>query len=150
VNQRYTFTSAWQLPAPPDEVFTELERLDRYPTWWRQVRRAERIDDDTCSLVVRSSLPYDLRMTAHRVCADRTRGVLAARLSGDLIGFSGWRLTAVAGGTRVDFDEQVEVRRPLLRRLAVARPVFRANHAWMMRCGERGLSHHLRNGQRRR
>jgi hypothetical protein len=100
-------------------------------------------------LVVRSSLPYDLRMTAHRVSADRTRGVLQARLSGDLIGLSGWRLTEVAGGTRVDFDEQVEVCRPLLRRLAPARPLFRANHAWMMHCGERGLRHHLRRGQRR-
>jgi hypothetical protein len=140
---RYKFASVWSVPAPPETVFAELERLDRYPTWWRQVRSAERIDDDSCAVVVRSWMPYDLRMIAHRVCADRERGLLEARLSGDLSGMSGWRLMPVPGGTRVDFVEEVEVHRPLLRRLPVARPAFRANHAWMMRCGERGLRHHL-------
>ncbi len=140
---RYKFASVWHLPVPPDAVFAELERLDRYPMWWRQVRTAERIDDDTCRIVVRSSLPYDLRVTAHRVRSDRAGGVLVARLSGDLVGTCGWRLISQPGGTRVEFAEEVEAQRPLLRRLAVARPALQANHAWMMRCGERGLHRHL-------
>ncbi|HEX3827405.1 MAG TPA: SRPBCC family protein [Sporichthyaceae bacterium] len=140
---RYTFASSWHLPVPPDVVFAELERLDRYPMWWRQVRAAERIDDNTCRLVVRSVLPYDLRVTAHRLRADPAEGVLAARLSDDLVGTCGWRLIRQPDGTRVEFTEEVEAQRPLLRRLAVARPALQANHAWMMRCGERGLRRHL-------
>jgi hypothetical protein len=143
VNHTYSFTGAWHLPADRDVVFAALERLDHYPLWWPQVRRAERLDDDTCNVVVRSTLPYDLRMTAHRVDADRDRGVLRARLTGDLAGFTGWHLVPTSDGTRAEFHERVEVHRPLLRWLAVARPAFRANHAWMMRCGQRGLRHHL-------
>ena len=143
VNHRYSFAGTWRVPADPDVVFAELERLDRYPLWWPQVRLADRIDDDTCTVVVRSRLPYSLRMTAHRMSVDRERGVLAARLSGDLAGVTGWRLVRTAGGTLIEFSEDVEVHRPLLRRLAWARPAFRANHAWMMHCGQRGLRHHL-------
>lgn len=137
------FESTWNLPAPPEVVFATLERLDIYPTWWPQVRRADRIDDDTCDVVVRSTLPFRLRLTAHRVNADPERGVLQARLSGDLVGFTGWTLAGTPGGTRAAFHQEVEASRPLLRRLEVARPILRANHAWMMRCGERGLNAHL-------
>jgi len=144
VDHRYTFVSTWQLPAEPDAVYAVLERLDRYPEWWRQVRRAERIDDDTCAVVVRSTLPYDLRVTAHRVCADASVGLLAARLSGDLSGECSWTLTPADDGTRVMFREDVRAHRALLRWLAFARPALRANHVSMMRCGERGLRAHLR------
>jgi uncharacterized protein YndB with AHSA1/START domain len=144
VNHAYEFGATWSMPAPPEVVYATLERLDLYPQWWRQVKVADRVDDDTCRVVVRSRLPLALRITAHRSRADATAGVLEARLSGDLIGFSRWRLSAAAdGGTRVTFSEEVEVARPLLRRLAFARPVFELNHRLMMNSGERGLRDHL-------
>ena len=94
------------MPAPPDVVYQTLERLDLYPQWWRQVKVAERIDDDTCRVVVQSRLPFSLRITAHRSRADATEGVLEARLSGDLAGFSRWSLSpAPRGGTSVTFNE---------------------------------------------
>ncbi|MGQ0464264.1 MAG: SRPBCC family protein [Sporichthyaceae bacterium] len=134
----YVFAGAWHLPAPVDVVYARLERLDLYPQWWPQVREARRIDDDTCDVVVRSGLPYSLRVTAHRHDTDGV-GKLHARLSGDLVGFTGWTLVPDAGGTRAAFHEQVEATKPLLRTLGFLRPALRANHAWMMRAGERGL-----------
>jgi hypothetical protein len=45
------------------------------------------------------------------------------------------------------YEQRVEVRRPLLRWLAVpARPFFRANHALMMAAGRRGLERWLGRG----
>jgi hypothetical protein len=89
-------------------------------------------------------LPFALRITAHRSRADAGAGVLEARLTGDLEGFSRWELTAAPdGGTLLSFSEEVEAVRPLLRRLAFARPLFEVNHRVMMRAGERGLREHL-------
>jgi hypothetical protein len=144
VNHVYEFECTWSMPAPPEVLYATLERLDLYPQWWRQVKTAERVDDDTCRVVVQSRLPFALRVTAHRSLADAHAGVLEARLSGDLVGFSRWRLTpAPSGGTWVKFSEEVEAARPLLRRLAFARPVFEINHRLMMNSGERGLRTHL-------
>lgn len=149
---RYVFRSVWAVPAPPDVVYATLARLDEYPHWWRQVRRTNPIDDDTCELVVRSTLPYDLRMTAHHARRDPAAGVLEARLTGDLEGHSRWTLAPVPGngtdngsriGTRLEFGEEVEVHHRLLRLFSFARPAFRANHALMMRAGERGLRDYL-------
>jgi len=45
------------------------------------------------------------------------------------------------------FDEDVVVRKPLVRRAGLlARPALRLNHAVMMRDGERGLRRHLEQG----
>ncbi|MGQ0629805.1 MAG: SRPBCC family protein [Sporichthyaceae bacterium] len=142
---RYEFTSHWVVPAPPAAVFDTLARLDEYGRWWPQVRRTRGIDEHTCEVEVRSLLPYSLRMTAHHSRKDPAAGVLEARLSGDLVGTSRWTMTPSrdGAGTLLRFGEDVEVARPLLRRLAFARPAFRFNHAVMMRAGERGLRRHL-------
>jgi hypothetical protein len=147
----YVFRSDWLVPAPQPVVFETLAKLDEYPSWWREVRNTKPIDEQTCELEIRSSLPYSLFMTAHHSRKDPAAGVLEARLSGDLIGHTRWTLAATADGrnTRLTFGEEVEVRRPLLRRLSFARPAFRINHTLMMRSGERGLRRHLTGGQLR-
>jgi hypothetical protein len=75
-------------------------------------------------------LPYDLDITVHQPRRDRHAGILEATLDGDLEGFSRWTITAAAGGTLAVFDEEVIVRKSLLRRLAlVGRPAFIGNHS---------------------
>ena len=141
----YVFHSHWVVPAPAPRVFDTLAKLDEYPAWWPQVRNARPIDELACELEVRSSLPYSLRITAHHSRKDPDAGVLEARLTGDVVGHSRWTLTAGrdGAGTILEFGEEVEVRRLLLRRLSFARPAFRINHALMMHAGERGLRRHL-------
>ncbi|NBE51497.1 SRPBCC family protein [Streptomyces boluensis] len=141
---RYRFRSVWNLPARPDAVYAVLERAEEYPLWWRQVREVTRVDDDTGRARFRSALPYDLFVTARAVRRDPAAGVLEIVMSGDLDGWARWTLGAVGGGTRALYEQEVEVRRPLMRALAVpGRPVFRFNHALMMRSGERGLIRYL-------
>ncbi|MGW7266650.1 SRPBCC family protein [Streptomyces sp. NPDC054842] len=141
---RYRFRSLWTLPAPLTAVYTALERADDYPRWWPQVREVDRVDDTTGVIRIRSLVPYDLVFTAREVRRDPVAGVLEIGMTGDLDGWARWTLTADGAGTLARYDQEVEVRKPLMRRLAVpGRPVFRANHALMMRAGRRGLGAYL-------
>ncbi|NGN65775.1 polyketide cyclase [Streptomyces sp. A7024] len=137
---RYRFRSVWMIAAPSGDVFEVLARAEEYPGWWPQVREVRRIDTSSGTAAFRSVLPYTLRVGAREARNDRTAGVLQIDLSGDLEGWA--RFTVVPGGarTRVVFEQEVVVHKRLLRWLAVpARPLLRANHAWMMRGGRRGL-----------
>lgn len=142
---RYRFRSVWQLAAPPEAVYAVLECAEEYPRWWPQVREVVPVDDVTGTARFRSFLPYDLVVTAEARRRDPDARVLEVALRGDLEGWARWTLTSRGPGTRALYEQEVEVTSPLMRRLAVpGRPVFRANHALMMRAGERGLAAHLR------
>ena len=136
----YEFRSDWVLAAPFDDVYTVLEDLGTYTSWWPEIRHIEQVDDDSCRITARSRLPYDLVFVTTRSRQDRDAGVLEARLDGDLRGFSRWTLRTSGTATLAVFEEEVEAMKPLLRTLApVARPAFRFNHWLMMRHGRAGL-----------
>lgn len=145
---RYRFRSSWDVAAAPGAVYRVLERPDEYPAWWPQVREVRRTGDTTGTLRFRSVLPYDLYVTAHATRQDPEGGVLEVAMYGDLEGWVRWTVGANGGsGTRLVFEEDVIVNKPLMRRLAVpCRPLFRANHALMMRRGRRGLRSRLDAG----
>ncbi|MBD0837858.1 MULTISPECIES: SRPBCC family protein [unclassified Streptomyces] len=140
----YRFRTVWTLPAPPAVVYDVLEHAEDYPRWWPQVREVHRLDDTSGLVRIRALLPYELTFTAREVRRDAAAGVLEIAMTGDLEGWARWTLTPDGTGTRVRYDQVVDVHKPLLRRLAVpGRPVFRANHRLMMRAGRRGLAAHL-------
>ena len=141
---RYRFRSSWDVEAAPDAVYRVLERPDEYPTWWPQVREVRRTGETAGTLRFRSALPYDLFVTARATRQDPQAGVLEVALYGDLEGWVRWTIqqNGAGGGasTHLVFEEDVIINKPLMRRLAVpCRPLFRANHAFMMRQGRRGL-----------
>ncbi len=137
---RYRFRDVWRLDAPPDEVYAVLERAEEYPRWWPQVRRVDPIDELSGTARFRSVLPYELVITARARRRDPAAGVLEIVMTGDLEGWARWTLGSGGTGTRALFEQQVTVRKPVMRWFAVpGRPVFRANHALMMRAGHRGL-----------
>jgi hypothetical protein len=142
---RYRFASRWELPAPPRHVFQALADPLGYPQWWPQIREVRQLTEDSGRMRFRSLLPYELQVTAFAARNDPEAGVLEARLTGDLAGVTRWTVRVGPGGRTVAvFHEDVEVHKPLMRRLALpGRPAFRANHAWMMRCGRLGLARHL-------
>ncbi|MEX0168057.1 SRPBCC family protein [Streptomyces sp. LMG1-1-1.1] len=147
---RYRFRSVWRLPAPPDAVYAALERAEDYPRWWPQVREVVPLDDATGTARFRSVLPYDLVVTVRALRRDPAARVLEIGLGGDLEGWARWTITAEGAGARVEYEQEVEVRARLLRLLAFpGRPVFRANHALMMRGGRRGLAAEMRGVARR-
>ncbi|MEU6552635.1 SRPBCC family protein [Streptomyces sp. NPDC046915] len=140
----YRFRSLWSLPAPTTAVYEALERAEEYPRWWPQVRAVTRLDDTTGVITIRSVLPYDMTFTARETRRDPASGILEATLSGDIEGRVCWTVTPHGSGSMARYDQVVDVRKPLLRRLAVpGRPLFRANHRLMMRAGRRGLLRYL-------
>ncbi|MFF5425040.1 MULTISPECIES: SRPBCC family protein [unclassified Streptomyces] len=142
---RYRFRSVWRLDAPPATVYAVLERPEDYPRWWPQVREAVPVDGTEGTARFRSFLPYDLVVTVRALRRDPRAHVLEVGLGGDLDGWARWTLTPEGSGTRALYEQEVEVRAPLMRAFAVVgRPLFRANHALMMRSGRRGLASHLR------
>lgn len=144
----YSFRSRWALPAPPAAVYDVLERAEEYPRWWREIREVDRIDDATGLIRIRSFLPYDMTFTAREVRRDPAAGVLEIAMTGDIDGWARWTITAGGPGSLARYDQVVDVRKPLLRRLAVpGRPLFHANHWLMMRAGRRGLWAHLRRSR---
>jgi hypothetical protein len=142
---RYRFSSTWLLPGTaPERVFGAVTDLAGYPRWWSDVRTVRRVDDDTAELVCRSRLPFRLVVRMHRDHQDERAGLMRVRLTGDLDGFLAGAVRAAGAGTLLEITQEVQARKELLRRLdVVARPLFRANHALMMRRGHRGLNAYL-------
>ncbi len=144
----YRFRSLWPLPAPAPDVYRALERVEDYPRWWPQVREVTRLDDTSGVLRFRSLLPYELTATVREGRRDPAAGVLEVVMSGDMEGWARWTVAPRGFATLVRYDQEVVVRKPLLRRLAVpGRPLFRVNHRLMMRAGRQGLAAHLAGGR---
>ncbi|MHA6758776.1 SRPBCC family protein [Streptacidiphilus sp. PAMC 29251] len=141
----YRFSTVWDLPAPPAQVYAVLADPRTYPVWWPEIREVAQLDPRSGRMRFRSLLPYELAVLAHEVRQDPAAGVLEARLTGDLEGTTRWTVTSRGdGGAVAVFDEDVEVHRPLMRRLALpGRPAFHLNHTLMMKNGRKGLTHYL-------
>ena len=134
----FHFESTWEVAAPLTEVHAVLVDLERYPEWWPQVLAVGRVDDETARVLCRSVLPYTLDLVLGVVHRDLDR--LETTISGDLTGSASWRLSPVTGGTRLDYEQDVDVTGRLL--AALARPLgpaLRWNHGQMMAGCREGL-----------
>jgi hypothetical protein len=139
---RYRFTDSWATPAPPGQVHALLVDLEHYVDWWPQVRAVASLGPDDALVVCRSVLPYDLELRLHAVSREPAR--LEVGIDGPIRGHATWHLSPVAGGTRLDFEQQVEAVAPAFRVASyLARPVLAWNHDRMMRGAEAGLARRL-------
>jgi hypothetical protein len=134
----YSFTDQWVLPARPERLHERLVDLERYPEWWPEVRAVASLGPDDALVVCRSRLPYDLELHLHAV--HRRPDLLETTIAGDLHGWVRWRLAPVADGTRLAFEQAVDVPGRLLRLASyVARPVLVWNHHRMLDSAIRAL-----------
>jgi hypothetical protein len=144
----YLFTDSWHAPAPREQVHDVLLDLEHYVDWWPQVRAVASAGPDDAVVVCRSRLPYDLELHLH--AQSRDLDLLRVSIDGPITGYAAWRLTPVGDGTRLDFEQRVHAVAPLFRAASyVAKPLLRANHAWMMRGAQQGLAARLRPAARR-
>src|SRR5262245_25983087 len=111
----YRFRSQWDIDAPPDAVYAVLQRAEAYPEWWPQVREAARVDDRTGTARIRSLIPYDLLITLRETHRDDAARLLETEISGDLVGWARWTVTARGAGARAVFEQDVDAHKPLLR-----------------------------------
>jgi uncharacterized protein YndB with AHSA1/START domain len=137
----YAFKTSWRMEAPPADVFRALEHVEGYPLWWPEVRSVSVNRRLRPQMKVRGLLPYTLAFAMTHVHSNRRRGTLEARLTGDLVGRSKWTVSAAGTGSEVVLEEEAELGKRWLRVLGpLARPLFRANHALMMRHARIGLA----------
>ncbi len=132
-------TADTTVAATPDVVYEVITDLDRYPAWAAEVRHAEVIDRDGDGLPTMAAFTLDTAVARidyvleyqherpGRVRWRLVEGDLLRRLDGQ------YRLTAVAGGTQVDYALAADLALPVP---AVVRR--RATRA-IMRTGLAGL-----------
>jgi hypothetical protein len=141
---RYRFTHQAHVRAAADEVHALLVDLERYPSWWRQVRAVASLGPDRALVVCRSVLPYDLELVLDAVSRDQRH--LEVAISGPIDGFARWTLVDVGGATRLDYEQEVEARGRLAWASYVLKPLLRWNHAVMMRGFDWGIGEAIGDG----
>jgi hypothetical protein len=135
----YRFDHSWHVDAGADAVLALLEDVGGYGAWWPAVRVTGGSDAArTADLEVRAPLGYRLRITLTE--QEPRPAELRAAISGDLDGWSSWRVTPEGGGSRVDFAQEVEARSRTLRAASpLLHGLFARQHAAVMRSAERGM-----------
>lgn len=141
---RYHFRSRWTVPAGYQQTYSVLRDLSSYRLWWPEVRSVLPVDGSRAVVLIMGLLPYSLELMMDLQIDDPRAGILRAGLSGDLDGYSSWHVKVTEGGCSLEYEQEVEVQRALLRALApLARPLFKLNHRLMMKRGQRGLRAYL-------
>jgi len=150
-DNRYHFTTRWQVPGTIEEVADVLADPVDLPRWWPSVylsaveiapARAGAVGRRV-RLHTRGWLPYTLRWDLEVVSSNHPHG-FAIAASGDFDGSGVWTFVQKDGYADVTFDWRIVAEKPLLRYLSpVLKPVFAANHRWAMRQGERSLEREL-------
>jgi uncharacterized protein YndB with AHSA1/START domain len=145
----YRFVDRWTIPAPIERVYDAIGDVLGYERWWTEFVIRATGDapppepGKSNELVVKAYLPYRVNFVLTVVEAERPRRILS-RLSKDFDGTGEWTLEETAEGTVATLDWRPTVNHPLIRRLTpLLRPLFRSNHAWAMRRGERQLRAYL-------
>lgn len=149
---RYRFDHSWHVDAVPDAVLALLEDVAGYERWWPGLcalgGRAAAPGPREAELEVRAPAGYRIRLTLRETAA--RSGELRARIAGDLDGWCAWRVTPDGPGARVDFSQEVEARRPLLRLgSALLRGALQRQHARVMERAAAGMREALADRSRR-
>jgi uncharacterized protein YndB with AHSA1/START domain len=145
----YHFEDHWRVPYPAEQVWDVLARPEDYPLWWRGVYlSAMRLDADgrRVAVVARGLLPYKLRFTIESLKQEKPR-LIEFRASGDFVtDVSRWIVTPAGDCSLVTLEWNPRVEKPLVKVLSpVLKPVFRWNHEWTMKRGERQIAEYLRS-----
>lgn len=151
--RHFDLVSHWRLLAPRDRVWSALTRPDQWPRWWPQVRRVQTLRAggvDGVGSVRRfdwaTRLPYGITVDIEVLDVlpmEQLRGRSRGPLSGEGI----WLLREDGPHTDVTYVWRVTLQPGWMRWLApLLAPLFRWNHAAVMRAGGAGLARHLAGG----
>lgn len=144
----YHFVDRWRVPFPPEKVWEVLSRSEDYPRWWRGVYlSAMPLDRDgkRVAVVARGRLPYKLHFTIESLKTEKP-GLIEFRATGDFVtDVSRWVIRSDGAGAAVTLEWNPVVEKPLVKILSpLLKPVFRWNHEWTMKRGERQIAEYLK------
>ncbi|MDX6678012.1 MAG: hypothetical protein QOE31_2064 [Solirubrobacteraceae bacterium] len=148
----YSFLTTWCVAAPLERVWEVLSDAERYPEWWKGVRKVTVLEPGgdggrgvgtLYRMQWRSKLPYSLEFDS-RVTRLEPPHLLMGQASGELEGVGVWRLYEGAAGTAAIYSWDVSTTRAWMNAVGpLARPVFAWNHDYVMRQGAHGLAERL-------
>lgn len=135
--RHYVFGHRSHVAASPALVREAILDIEHYPRWWRQVRAVASLGPDTALVVVRAALPYDVEVTLDAVTRGPER--LEVRISGAMDGYAAWTIAPEDRGTRLAYEQVVDVNGVLAAASYAVKPLLAWNHAVMMRGFDRGI-----------
>jgi Polyketide cyclase / dehydrase and lipid transport len=143
---QYHLTTRWTLEAPVGAVWTELNRPEAWPSWWKgmlAVHLLEQGDGNGTGAYRRITWRgvFLSRITFNqRTVRIQPRALIESVADGQLTGMGRWQLTRAGSGTQVQHDWIVNVSLPGIPIVAgIAGLLFRWNHRSLMEAGRRGL-----------
>jgi Polyketide cyclase / dehydrase and lipid transport len=143
----YEIQTRWRVVGRIDDVYTVLTDAESLPRWWPEAYRSvvTVADGDAdgigrvTAITTRGVLPYDVNWRV-TVLEARAPELIRIAAAGDVEGRGEWRLKQVGEAVDLVYDWRVRVGKPWMQSFEfVLKPIFAANHNWVMRRGERGL-----------
>ena len=146
----YRFCTTWVLEADRERVWDAIYDSDSWPEWWRGIESTKRVSGGDADGLGqrgvyewRARIPYTVRFEIVSTVVERPH-LLGGEASGELEGMGTWRFYEEGGTTAVVYDWDVRTTKSWMNLFApVAKPIFRANHDWVMRNGGEGLARRL-------
>lgn len=150
MSEPYHFLTDWRFQAPLPRVWSVVLDIERYPGWWKNVRRVKIIRGDGKSIgsvikcEVRGSLPYSLKYAVEVLEAEEYRHILL-RSTGDLVGSGRWEFAEVEPGVvKASYYWDVATTNPILNLVApLAKSALARNHEHVMANGYAALRPHV-------
>ena len=147
---QFELVSHWRIAAPLDRVWPEIVDVDLWPSWWRAVRKVERLRDGDADrigalrrLTWATALPYTITFNVESTRIEPMQ-LIEGRATGELNGIGTWTLVPHGNGTVVRYDWRVDLGKPWMRAFApILRPAFAWNHNVLMGWGETDLKTRL-------
>ena len=151
----YHFEDHWSVPFPIEKVWEVLSQPEDYPQWWRGVYlsaeplEAGAQDAKRVAVVARGWLPYKLRFTIQTLTLQKPE-LIEFKATGDFVtDVSRWVLKSEGNGTSVTLECNPRAEKPVVKLLStILKPLFRWNHHWTMKRGQRQIAEYLRDGMR--
>jgi carbon monoxide dehydrogenase subunit G len=144
------YAGRFSFPVPPQEVWSAVERFERFETWWGWLREL-RVEGPGLAAgsvlhgVVAPPLRYRMRLRVELVTCDPPRSIDAS-VDGDLVGHARLVLEPEGEGTRASVAWTIEMmQRPMRVAARVAFPVLRWGHDRVVEATVAGFRRHLRD-----
>ncbi len=130
---------------PPEVLWEHIGRTSEYRAWWPWLRgldAAPLARDARWTATIQPPLPYRLTFALHLHTVEAPRSVVA-EVTGDIVGEASFEIEATPTGSELVLRSELAPSHPVLRAVAaVASPIARFGHDWVIETGLRQFRHH--------